>query len=212
MGKLILENVIQALKAGGIPTDSAMPAGRIPHITEPVAAVSLKEMDMRKQKATVLVTILAPASLGGTVCEETALDAASILAGLGGKVLVDQCGFDSSTGLFTEEITAQFWSYIPKIRVNDEPMLHVISFKSWREKVDETTSWNLLPWYFEIKDFVPQGETEDPYPSKNFQLVHTTEGGTETFVNCNWLYQQRVGDASGLWQIQRGVAEQMDAD
>lgn len=210
MGKLILENAVQALTEGGIPARRAMPSGTLPQITETVAAVALKAMDTRNQKVTVLATLLTPAELGSSVCEETAMEAAQILSELGGECTLGGCGFDGRNGLFTLEVTAKFNSAVPKVWIDDAEMKHVLAFTSWRTLDEEVTTWSKTKWNFRLEEYFPMGDEEDASPAGEFTLVHVSEIGTESYINSTWTYQRRIWDASGVRQVRLGVAEVLD--
>ncbi len=210
MGKLILSDAVQALRDGGIPADRAMPAGKMPAISETVAAVQLQSMDVRNQVVTVLVTVLTPVDLGAAACEEKALDAGLILGDLGGKCQVGECRFDSVMGLFVTEITGEFNSYMPKITINGTALNHVLAFTAWRTLDEENTSWSLAKWSFRLEEFFPMGESQDANPAGTFTLVHTSENGTESYIDSTWTYQRRVWTASGVRQLRLGTANEMD--
>lgn len=210
MGKLILENAVQALRDGGIPADRGMPAGKMGQITGTVAAVNLGAMDMRNKKVTVLATVLTPAALGAAACEETALNAGQILTDLGGKCAVGQCGFDGQSGLFTVEVSGEFNSAVPKVLINETMLNHVLAFTSWRALDEEVTTWHNAKWNFRLEEYFPMGEDQDADPAGEFTLVHISASGTETFLKSTWTYQRRVWDASGVRQVRLGVAEETD--
>lgn len=210
MGKLILEQAVQALQAGGIPAARAMPAARMPEITATVAAVSLQGMDLRSKKMTVLVTVLTPAHLGSAVCEEAALTAGELLSDIGGKCSADACRFDGRTGLFAVEVTAQFNSEVPKITINDVELKHVLAFTSWRTLDEEVSDWDNAKWNFRLEEYFPMGDDVEADPAGTFVLNHICQSGSESYIDSTWTYQRKVWDASGVRQIRLGVAEVMD--
>lgn len=210
MGKLILEQAVQALRDGGIPAARAMPAEKAPDISEPVAAVSLQAMDLRSKKVTVLVTVLTPAALGAAACEEAALSAGQILAELGGKCSMEACRFDGRTGLFMMEITAQFNSEVPKVTINGVELGHVLAFTSWRTLDETVTDWDNTKWNFRLEEYFPMGDDVEADPAGKFTLMHICENGSESYIDSTWTYQRKVWDASGVRQIRLGVANSMD--
>ena len=187
-----------------------MPGEKICEISEAVAAVSLKQADMRKKTMTVLVTVFSPANLGGAACEEVALQTGQVLNNLGGKCSVGSCGFDGKLGLFFEEVTGEYATEIPKVTIDGREMTHVLAFTSWRNIDDLVTSWSDTKWNFRLEEYYPMGEDEDADPVGKFTLVHTSHNGTETFSRATWTYRRRVWDASGVTQIRLGVAEDME--
>lgn len=210
MGQQILTDAVQALCDAGIPVQRAAPGQRIAEISTPVAAVCLKSADMRNKKVTVLVSIWSPAAMGMAKCEDKALEAGVVLSTLGGKCNVGECRFEGRIGLFCTEVTGEFESYTPKITINGVLLKHVLAFTSWRTLDDEVTDWYDAKWQFRLEEYYPLGETEEGDIEGSFILVHSSESGTESFIDSTWTYQRRVWDASGVRQLRLGVASEMD--
>lgn len=211
MGQLILSNVVQALNDAGIPAERGYPSRKMAVLTEPVAAVNLQQAAIRGQTLTALVTILSPVELGAAVCEETALEAGDILTEQGGSCTVAECRFDGRTGLFSVEISAQFQTAFPKVKLGNLLLQHVEAFTCWRT-VDEDagiTELNKAPWSFRLEEFFPVGASEEEAPEEPFFLMHISDNGTESYHNCRWTYLRRVWSATGIRQIRLGTAESM---
>lgn len=209
MGKLMLENVTAALRDAGFAVARGFPGGKMAAVSKPVCAVNLQAADLREQTATALVTVLSPAGLGASACEESALAAAQVLAELGGKCAVDACGFNGRTGLYSARITARFYTSIPKVSIDGTQLMSITAFTSWRTVDDEITDLDDAPWNFRVEEFFPVGVDEEPELDGAFTLVHTCEAGTKTFAGCTWTYQRRVWSADGVRQIRLGMAESM---
>ena len=209
MGKLMLDNVTQALRDGGFSVERGYPAGKLAVISGPVCAVNLQQANLREQTAAALVTVLSPAEQGAAACETAALEAAQILSELGGKCSVEKCGFDGRTGLFSAQITAQFYTSIPKVTIDGQQLMRIVAFTSWRTVDDEITDLEMAPWQFRIEEFFPVGTGEEPEPSVPFMLIHICENGSQTFTECEWTYQRREWSASGIRQIRLGKAQEM---
>ena len=75
----IVGKVIDALGGSGIRSDEAYPGRRIPALTGPVAAVRLGKIDRSVRTSTVEIVIMSPAAGGGSLCEDTALQAVEVL-------------------------------------------------------------------------------------------------------------------------------------
>ncbi len=210
MGSLIIDELVSALIDAGIVVDRGFYAGKIPWISESVAAVNLESMDLRSKKVTVLVTVLTPGKLGGPTCEDQALQVGQVLAQQGGKCTLGKCRFDPSSDMFYLEITAVFNSETPAVLIDGTRLNHVLAFTSWRTLDDEVTDWTLAKWQFRLEEYFPNGEEEYLNPVNPFTLIHLSEDGSETYTGCTWTYQKREWDASGVRQIRLGVAEEMD--
>lgn len=209
MGKLILSNVMAALDGAGFPVERGYPARGVSAISGPVCAVNLLKADLREQTATALVTVLSPESLGAAACEDAALSAAAVLAELGGKCAVGQCGLNGRTGLYSMEVTAQFYTSTPMVSLEGEQLAYVTAFTCWRTVDDDIPELDDAPWNFRLEEFFPVGTEDDPGPEEPFFLIHTSANGTLTFTGCVWTYQRRVWSADGVRQIRLGMAEDM---
>lgn len=211
MGQLILSNVVQALCDAGINAERAYPARKLAAITEPVAAVSLKQAQLRGQTLTALVRILSPVELGGAVCEETALTAGEALTELGGDCSVEECRLEGRTGLFCVDITVQFQTEKPMVKLNGMPLQYVEAFTCWRT-VDEdagVTELDDAKWYFRLEEFFPAGTELEDEPEEPFSLLHVSSIDSEMFYSCRWTYQRRIWGSTGIRQIRLGSAENM---
>lgn len=209
MGKLILEKTVDTLRSAGFSVERGFPAGAIPTVTEPVCAVNLKQANLRQQTATVLVTVLSPMELGASACEEAALEAARILSEMGGKCTVNACTAQEKVDLFSSEVTAQFFTSVPKVVLGGQALQSVTAFTCWRTVDEEITNLDDAPWCFRLEEFFPLGVEEELEPEEPFLLLHISEHGSKTFSNCTWTYQRRVWSADGTRQIRLGQAESM---
>jgi len=209
MGKRILSNVMAALDGAGFSVARGYPAGAMPAITGPVCAVNLQKADLRAQTATALVTVLSPESLGAAACEDAALEAAAVLAELGGKCAVARCALDGRMGLYSAKVTAQFYTSTPMVSLEGEQLAYVTAFSCWRTVEDDVPELDDAAWNFRLEEFFPVGTEDDPGPEEPFFLIHTSANGTLTFTGCVWTYQRRVWSADGVRQIRLGMAEDM---
>ncbi len=74
MGYSILELVMRRLREAGFTADIAYPGQKFPQITDTVATVHIEKVDRANLEVTVEISIICPASVGGTVCEMKALN------------------------------------------------------------------------------------------------------------------------------------------
>ena len=79
MGYSILELVLRRLREEGFAASVAYPGQVFPQITETVAAVHIEKVDRANLTVTIEITMVCPASMGGTRCEMDALRATEIL-------------------------------------------------------------------------------------------------------------------------------------
>ena len=205
----ILSQVLQTLKDGGFRVDHAWPGQKMPAIIDTVAAVSLCKADLQAQTVTVQVTILCPAEMGGSACEEAALNAAQILQKLSGCVTVSSCEFDGRTGLFSVPVTV---SFVPEEEEEAQPIIsctlglaklwHVVSFTTQREVEVLVPEIEDAAWHFRLEEFFPTGTDEEAWPEEPFYVVN----GKEILLNCTWTSHKRVREPDGIRQIREGIA------
>lgn len=215
MGKTILDSVVEALQSGGIPALLAYPGGKLPALSEACAAVCFKQVDRDAEKADVLVTVLAPAALGGTACEKTALAAGKILQDMGAGCVQGACVFDSRGSLFSVEVCATFaGTALPEswteplgftVALGGKKLESVTGFTVWRN-VDETaTVFTNATWYFRLEENFLPGAAEENSPEEPFSIVLARPGQTETYSGCTWTSQKRETVVSGTRQIREGI-------
>lgn len=207
-----VKDVVQTLNDNGIRAEHGFPGRKMQEITGPVAAVHLRKAELRGQTMTVAVHILSPASLGAAACEETALLAGDFLTEAGASCMVSACEFDSRTGLFSVEITADFLTAIPKVKLGDVMLQYVEAFTCWRTVDEDAGITSLIgaPWNFRLEEFFPVDADEEEAPEQPFTLMHISESGSESYCNCQWTYQRRVWGPTGIRQIRLGSAEYME--
>ncbi len=207
MGQLTVSKAVTALNQAGIPAKRGYPTQKLGSITGPVAAVNIQSGDMREKTLTLLVTVAAPSA---EACEEAALAAGECLNLQGAKCRLGQMKYESLAELFSMELTAEYATEIPKITINQKVLSHVTAFTCWRGLDDVITDWDNTKWNFRLEEYFPMGQEEESAPAGEFDLTHTSENGTESYLLCSWTYQRRVWDASGIRQIRLGVAQTMD--
>ena len=106
MGIELIHETIHALQQAGIPAQRGLPAGKMPCINGPVAAVCIEKME---PSATVLtVRIYTPAGSGGAACEDAALQAAQALGQIGAAYQIRNAEFDGKSGLFGITVLVTF--------------------------------------------------------------------------------------------------------
>ena len=213
----IVDDVIAALAKVSVRADEAYPGRRIPALTGPVAAVQLGKMDRSVRTTSVKVVIMSPSSGGGSQCENTALRAIEALQKMGGTCIKDLCKFDEMSDVFYIGIEAEFfgtamenkWSAGPgyAIRINQQPMEHVVSFSTQRALSGEVTEMANAPWTFTLEELLIPGTSEPPDPSEPFTLTVVRSNVDEQFTGCRFISQQRQDTIKGVTQIRKGTAE-----
>lgn len=217
MGKMILDRVVQLLSDSGIRAETAYPAERISRITEPVAAVSLKEADQKAHTVTVLVEILGPKEGGGYVCQKKALEVCAVLEKAGGVCCQESCDFISRGNVFRVPIRVTFrgtarsddMEKMPEFKIVTGTLTldHACGFSAEQVLDPTVTLLQDAPWKFTVEEFFPWGildtlETETP-----FTLELQSLGNVERFTGCAWTSRKRIAEELGIRQIRTGEAK-----
>lgn len=235
MGSLVVQKVITALCDSGLSAGAAWPGKAFPAITGPVAAVHLKEVDSSTMTATVEVMVLGPGAQGGTVCEETALEAMRVLWGLGAVCRQTGCSYDRTGDVFSVSLTAAFSQVVPDegddgdqgetgqilsafaVRVADVLQPHAVSFQATQETGAEmeyvaaspeavASHSGTIRWSLTLKEEIPPGIREPESPEGEFSL--TVEDGTDSwrYLGCRWQTVRRDYSVEGLTRVRTGFA------
>lgn len=204
---MTIEEVVQMLDEGGIRSEAAFPAQRIARVTEPVAAVSLEEMDQENNTITVLVEILGPKEGGGHVCQSRALDACHILAAAGAVCRQGSCNFQNKSNLFRVQIRAVFSDKKQVAIQAGQWLLHyACGFSSQQEMAEEATSLQDMPWEITVEEFFPWGVQDTLEQEEPFTLKLSFEGKIERYDQCRWNRRERIAEKTGIRQIRYGTA------
>lgn len=218
MGKLIIDEVIQLLKAEGIRAAAAYPTESIRRVTEPVAAVSLNRADLQARTAEVLVEILAPKENGGYLCQKTALEVCGILEDAGAVCCQGNCEFVSRSNLFRVPIKAVFsgtaryndWEELPKYTVVTGSFTHnyVCGFSARQTPGSAGASLENAPWEITVEEFFPWGIEDSLELEEPFTMDFRCAGNIERFQNCTWTERKRVAEELGIRQTRKAKASE----
>lgn len=207
MGQISLSQVVTLLSTGGVRSEAAFPAERITRIEEPVAAVSLGQVDQEKSAITVLVEILGPKESGGLACQQKALEACTILAEAGAVCKQGSCSFLSKGNVFRVPVEAVFsTAEVFTITTGTLKLIYAYGFSA-KQKVDASyVSLQDAPWEFTIEEFFPWGVQETLYVPGPFQLDLRCGDKIERYEECMWTERKRVAEKAGVRQTRIGTA------
>lgn len=216
MGQSVIEYVVQLLIDGGIRAAAALPPGSLLRVTEPVAAVSLAGADTEKSSVTVLVEIVGPERLGGSVCQLKALDACGILVASGASCKQGSCSFLNKGNLFCVPVTAVCYGenssdgWVPTrklmVQMGQIVLENAVSFSAEQILDEEHTDLNQAPWEFRVEEFFSRGTTEKSTPAEPFALTVSIGGKTEQYLGCEITWRQRTAEETGIRQNWGGTA------
>lgn len=217
MATLIVETVMDALNDAGITAQRAYPGSAMSRISEVQAAVNLEKLEYTARSATVLVTVMAPADLGGSACEEQAIKVGGILEGLGGVCTQEECRFNGYADAYYIRVLGVFygsdvmsgWTAASDFTVTlgTTKAANAVAFKA-EQAVDEVTGTPLSTsvWTFRLEENFGRGEGPLPPPTEPFSVTVVRSGSTEIYNECTWISVQLENTDTGLRQVRTGVA------
>lgn len=227
MGISILEKVLQRLRQADFKATVAFPGQKFPQITEPVAAVHIEQVDRASMTVTLEISIICPASYGGTACEVEALRATEVLQWDGAICIQNGCSYNGASQVYMVAILATYTcvteadSYVMgpgfSVYINDIYYPFVVSFgeEEKREHRAEFEMGEQAPigislgssvWEIALEELILPGSPEYTEPKGPFELRIKRDAGTEIFYHCRWLSIRREMTRNGLRRICRGIS------
>lgn len=227
MGISILELVLNLLRQENFAAEIAYPGQKYPVLTGPVAAVHLEKVDRSGLEVTVEVTIISPASLGGTTCELEALRTTEALRRAGASCVQHGCGYDALTQVYSVSVMATFTGMTKEadcvigpgftVHLSDVNHPYAVAFTATqaadhevRYEMGETAPVGMSPgstsWKLELEELIPVGSPEAMQPAELFTLKLTTDLQVETYRNCRWTSVKREFTKDGLRRTRVGYA------
>ncbi len=190
-----ISDAISWLEQAGIHACEAQ-TGSLPEVTSPIAAVGLQESQV-PGKIHLAVTVLCHSSLGGTVCSDSAVEAAQVLSRHGAACHVGPVRFDGEAGLFSVAVTAVFPVFMP-VKVGGIPIGHVTDFTATWVEEDGL-------WYFRMEERFSLEEAEETKPREPFSIICRHDA----YHNCRLSERTRTLDSGGLTQVTKGYSTKL---
>lgn len=233
MGYSILELVLRRLREEGFAASVAYPGQVFPQITETVAAVHIEKVDRANLTVTIEITMVCPASMGGTRCEMDALRATEILRWSGAVCVQNGCTYDGVAQVYmvsilatytgiTEENSCVIWPGF-YCYVDNRYLRYAIDFQTELTSdvqvvhgIGQPKAVGVYPgqqiWQIRLEELIPAGSEETPEPEGEFQVMVISDLITETFLGCRWTSVQRQRTRQGLRRIRRGYALEREVE
>ena len=227
MGYSILELVLRRLREEGFTANVAYPGQMFPQITGTVAAVHIEKVDRANLSVPIEITMVCPASLGGTQCEMEALRATEVLRWSGAVCVQNGCRYDGVAQVYmvsilatytgtTEEDDCVIWQGF-YCYVDDQYHRYAVDFQT--ERITDTQvicgmgqgevvglhSGKEL-WQIRLEEMIPTGSEEILEPEGDFQIEIISGQITEVFQGCRWTSVHRQRNPQGLRRICKGYA------
>lgn len=227
MGISILEQVLRQLRNAEFQADVAYPGQKFPQITKTVAAVHIEKVDRANMTVTLEVSIITPASLGGTACELEALRATEVLKWDGAVCVQNGCSYDGASQVYVVTVLATYTCVTEadsctlgpgfQVFINDNFQPFAVSFSEEEvrhhrveyemgEAQPAGVSLGSRIWNITLEELILPGSPEAAEPKDAFELRIERAAGIETFYHCQWLSVCREMSQSGLKRIRKGVA------
>lgn len=231
MGYSILELVLRRLREDGFTADIAFPGQKFPQITDTVAAVHIEKVDRANLEVTVEISIICPASMGGTACEVQALRATEVLRWSGAVCVQNGCTYDGISQVYVVSVLATFTGVTEADDCTVWPGFYcyednqILRFAVGFTAVQETgaaaeyvigeaapvgTSVGTTAWEIRLEELIPVGSPEFAIAGEPFVLKILTDEKTEIYSGCRWTQISREFTKKGLRRIRRGVALQRE--
>ena len=227
MGYSILELVLQVLREAGFTADVAYPGQKVPRISDTVAAVHIEKVDRANLTVTLGISILAPASKGGTACEVDALRATEMLRWSGAVCVQNGCRYDGVAQVYVVEVLATFTGVTETddckiwpgfyVYINDRLQRYTVAFTD-EEQTGATAEYAMgeaaplgshlgkQERALYLEELIPAGSPETAEPDGPFRLKLVTDQKTQLYSGCRWTSVRREFTKQGLRRIRRGFA------
>ncbi len=227
MGYSILELVLRRLREDGFTADIAFPGQKFPQISDTVAAVHIEKVDRANLEVTVEISIICPASMGGTVCEMRALRATEVLRWSGAVCVQNGCTYDGIAQVYVVSVLATFTGMTeaedctvwPGFYCYVDNQIHrfAIGFTAEQqtgaaaqyvigEAMPIGTSLGTAAWTIQLEELIPVGSPEFDSPSEPCVVKILTDQKTEVYSGCRFTTIRREFTKQGLRRIRKGVA------
>ncbi len=225
--------VLRTLRQERFSASVAFPGQKFPQIADTVAAVHIEQVDRANLTVTVEVSIICPASMGGTACEMEALRATEVLRWSGAVCVQNGCRYDGVAQVYTVQILATYsgvteqdsckvWRGFYCYR-NDIRRMFARSFTSeYRNGAQaEYVMGEMLPvasslgsrvWEIRLEELVPVGSPEPEDDEGEFTLQVDTEQKSEVYTGCRWSSVKRVVDQKGVHRVSTGFARSREVN
>lgn len=193
-----------ALQAVGIPVQRGYPAAKLPPLSQPEAAITIQQSDLKRTE--LAVWICGPIA---AACEDTAQTAADALRQQRAFCQVEACQFDGKCGLFSVKIQAVWQeSLTNQLKLDKNVMVYATEFSAVQTrqvqqvKDEETGQTQVVNeevvWTIAVQEQLPFREVIEVEGKESFTLTVTHENYVEIYPECYWLSITLEENGAGL--------------
>ena len=187
----------------------------------------IEKVDRANLEVTVEISIICPASMGGTVCEMRALRATEVLRWSGAVCVQNGCTYDGIAQVYVVSVLATFTGMTeaedctvwPGFYCYVDNQIHrfAIGFTAEQqtgaaaqyvigEAMPIGTSLGTAAWEISLEELIPVGSPEFDSPSEPCVVKILTDQKTEVYSGCRFTTIRREFTKQGLRRIRKGVA------
>ncbi len=233
MGLTRITQAIEALEQAGLRAGRGFPGGGKPALTAPAVAVGIHRCE--GESVTLAVMVFVTPEMGGSLCEDTALEAAAVLEGLGAACIQEACSYDRTTGLLSVRVLAAWGpeavageaggtegsdqaaesgteaalacmvtvggtalSYLTAAKAEFTVKLYPVGAAgAGVGAVCRYTEY----WDITVEELLPLSSVPAQLSTGTFTVQLTRSGGTECYVNCQWIRVLRQDTPQGIRQL-----------
>lgn len=194
MGFDKIAEAVTALNEAGLRAQRGYPAGKMPAITDAVAAVNVESVTPEQTKLAVQVF----SATDGPGCEDAAKTAMQALSGIEASCTVAGCQWDSRAGVFSCLVTASWRERVActvTVDGKDVPYAVDVTAKKQISRVQVTDpeteavteECRDLGWSITIRELLPPDYLPETEEKGEFTLYIFREGGRERYEKCQWI-------------------------
>lgn len=194
MGFDKIAEAVTALNEAGLRAQRGYPAGKMPAITGPVAAVNVESITPAQTKLAVRVF----SATDGLNCEDAAQTAVQALSGIGASCAVAGCCWDTRAGVFfclVEALWHERAACTVTVDSKDLPYALDVTAKKQISRVQVTDpeteavteECRDLGWSITIRELLPPEYLPETEEKGEFTLYIFRAGGRERYEKCQWV-------------------------
>lgn len=204
-----MKELVDLLNRQGIRAGEAYPGGDWMGLTEPVAGVSLRDLDYSGGNVTFEIRILSPRGLGGWCCQGKAVEVCIALEQEGLDCSLERMEYQKGIDCYEMAILARKQITEEAVQENQEVSIwiggeavaYVTEFSATQNRnrrligaMEQATPVGITPgsggWEIRMVQVLPRGVGEPAEPEEPFQLILKEAEAQTVFSGCGWNKRQ----------------------
>ncbi len=222
MGLTRITQAVQALNDAGLSAGRSFPAAGKAVLSAPAITVGIYRC--AGESVTLAVSVFATPEMGGSLCEDRALEAVAVLEGLGASCTQEACSYDRTSGLLSVRILAA-WEPEDVDQSEEEAIACTVTVSGvalpYLTGVKAQHTVELYPvnavgegaavlrrevkyWDVTVEEFLPLSKAPASISTGVFALKIVRSTGTERYASCRWIHVLREDTPQGIRQVRVG--------